>query len=46
MGIELAKTVVLKVWSPKQQQQHHLGTHRKGQFLGPTTGLLQVHMAP
>lgn len=42
MRTELAKTVVLKVGFPKQQQQQqkHLGTHRKYKFLGPTPDLL------
>lgn len=29
--------VVLKVWSPSQQQQHHLGTYLQCKFSGPTS---------
>lgn len=46
MGTELAKTVILKVWSQDQEHQHHRGTHAKCEFSGPTLDHYQLHMDP
>lgn len=34
------KIVVCQVWSPKPQNQHHMGTNQKSKFRGPAPDLL------